>query len=229
MVLFFQHKKGISSYVLADHIKVQQKTAWLLQQKIRYSVSEDKELIGSLKGLIEVDETFVGGKNKNRHHAGRVAFRNGQPSLVKSIVFGMLEVNRKLIKVFVIKNRDGDTLHPLIKANIEEQSHIVSDDWVAYNGLEYWYYRTIVNHSAGQYTNGYFHTNTIEAFWSRFKKAINSVHHSVSKRYLQRYCDDHAFRYNNSSASTLDKIGKVIISSQNKRLKHYECTIKLAA
>ncbi len=185
--------------------------------------------MGKLYGLVEVDETFIGGKNKNRHKSQRIEFSNGKESFVKSIVFGILEKNRRLVKVFVVKDRGADTLQSLIRSHVKEESHIVSDDWVSYSGLEQWYYRTIVNHSAGQYTMGYFSTNALEGFWSTLKRGISGVYHSVSKRYLQRYCDEYAFRYNNSKSSTLDIMGKVILSSQNKRLKHYECPIKLAA
>lgn len=226
---FFHSKKSISSHHLARILEVQQKTAWYLLHKIRYSVSKEEKLMDKFYGLIQVDETFVGGKNKNRHLEKQRQFRKGKESLTKAIVVGMLEKNRRKIKLFVVRDRGSGILHSLIRTHVKRESHIVSDDWVGYQGLDFSYWRTVINHRTGKYMNGAFSTNAIEGFWSTFKKAIIGTHHSVSKKYLQTYCDEHVFRYNNHKLSILEIMGKVIQCSQNRQMRRYEYGFKLGA
>lgn len=194
MWLISSHKKGISSYQLAKDIGVTQKTAWFMAQRIRscFEVADDEEV---LSGEIEVDESFVGGKNKNRHWDKKVPKSTGRAYLDKTPVLGMVERKGKLI-CQVIPNTSEREIVPIIHRWVRRNSTIYTDEWQAYNSLGKMYDHFIVNHGVGQYVNGSSTTNTIEGFWSILKRGIIGIYHKVTRKHLQRYVNEFVFRYN---------------------------------
>lgn len=153
------HKKGIPSFQLARNLKVTQKTAWFMLQRIRACFEEEAP---PLEGKVEIDETFVGGKNRNRHWDKRVKACQGRSCKDEILVFSMLERNGKLIAK-VVSNTQSFALLPLIKKYIKKGSTICSDEW-SYGDIETDYQHKNVNHSRKLYGYGDIYTNTIESF-----------------------------------------------------------------
>lgn len=190
------YKKGISSVQLSKEISVTQKTAWFMLQRIRNCFGiDDNEM---LDGIIESDETFVGGKNKNRHKDKKVPMSQGRSFKDKTPVLGLLERGGRL-RCFVIPNTQAKTLQPIIRRNVEKGSVFISDEWLGYNGLHYDYDHHVVDHAKKQYVdfdNPEIHSNTIEGFWSILKRGNNGIYNWWSRKHMQKYVNEFVFRYN---------------------------------
>jgi transposase-like protein len=185
-------KKGISSLQLAEDINVTQKTAWRMLHIIRECYGFANQ--GILKGIVELDETFVGGKNKNRHWDKKVKNSRGRSFKDKTPVFGMLERGGKLI-CRVVENTKSKALMPHILEHVDKSAILYTDEWGGYNVAGKKYTRHYVDHGKGQYVNGAVHTNTIEGAWSHFKRSIIGVYHYTSRKHLQRYANEFVFHY----------------------------------
>ncbi len=191
IIQFLTHKKGISSLQLARDIGVTQKTAWAMLHKIRCNLMEDaNDLMDAFEGVIQVDETYVGGKPK-----GKIWQNQGRSLKQKVPVVGILTTTK--VAAFVTKNVTANTLQGIIRALVIPGSIVVTDGLKSYNGLSELYEHEVVEHNKGSYKNKHgFHTNGIEGFWSQLKRGIKSTYHTVSRKYLQYYCNEFAYRYN---------------------------------
>jgi transposase-like protein len=188
LYLILSHRKGVSSYQLARDLKLTQKTAWFLGHRIRNAIRQGS-FDRPLDGIVEIDETFVGGKNKNRHWDKKA--KNSQGGSDKTIVFGMLERDG-IVRAFPVPTRKIQFTVPLIERNVEESAILMTDDF--YPQIE-GHEHHIVNHSLKQYAIGENSTNGIENFWGNFKR-IFAVYHKVSHKHLRRYVDESVFRFN---------------------------------
>jgi transposase-like protein len=191
--LVLNAKKGLSARQLSRDIEINKDTAWSMLMRIRRAFIEDHEL---MEGIIEVDETFIGGKNKNRHANKKVKGGQGGNGGDKTIVAGTLQRNGK-VKAQKVKDRSAKSLQGIIKKNVKKGSQIMSDEWTAYNGLCLLYGHQVVNHAMKEYVNGACHTNTLEGFWSLLKRGVIGQYHYVTPRYLNHYINEFCFRYNN--------------------------------
>lgn len=219
--LVTSHKKGISSVQLSKDLGITQKSSWTMLQKIRKCFGSENE--GELEDEVEADETFVGGKNKNRHKDKKVKNSQGRSFKDKSAVAGVIERMRcntierdhkiipgkkvterivikhsKIIAQVVADTKSG-SLHPFIINRVKKDSLLLSDEWHGYKGCEKRYNHQIVDHSKKQYVdpdNSKIHTNTIEGSWSILKRMIIGIYHKVSKKHLQKYVNEFVFRYN---------------------------------
>lgn len=186
------HSKGISSLQLASWLDVTQKTAWFLNHRIRVMLTEKEPVV--LNGIVEVDETYIGGKVSNKHVSKR---KNAVTLDNKTMVFGAVDRRSEKVVTKIVDNTKSETLIAAIRENIEQGSVMVTDENRAYKQLnENEYLHATVNHSAKEYVRDLAHTNTIEGFWSILKRQINGIHHSISPKHLQRYCNEAAYRYN---------------------------------
>jgi len=210
------HKKGISSLQLSRDIGVTQKTAWFMLQRIRKCFEDNKD--EKLDGVVEIDETFVGGKNKNRHWDKKVPKCQGRSYKDKTPVFGILQRNGKVIAK-VVPNTQVKTLRPLIKKYIEKGSVINTDDWY-YGNLHEEYIHRQVNHKAKVYAVGYVYTNTLEGFWSIFKRGMTGIYNHVSRKHMQLYVDEFAFRYNTRKCSQSERFNLLLQNTNNRRLRY---------
>jgi transposase-like protein len=203
-------KKGISSIQLSRQIGVTQSTAWRMAHKIRERLSQEVELSGE----VEVDETYVGGKNKNRHKNKRVKYSQGRSYKDKTPVFGMIERSGNLVAK-VVKDVKGNTLKPIIYQGVKKGSIIHSDEWFAYTGLSRDFNHLIVHHGKGEYVKESAHTNNIECFWSHLKRGVVGVYHWVSKKHLQQYVDEFVFRYNTRNISGYERFSLLLQLTKN--------------
>lgn len=186
-------KKGISSIQLSKDIDVTQKTAWFMLQRIRKCFGFDND--GELDNQVEIDETFIGGKNKNRHESKKVEFSQERSVKDKTPIVGMVERNGKLIATQV-EDTKLETLTREVAKRVKHSASVFTDEWMGYNALSRIYDHSVIKHNASEYVNGHIYTNTIEGFWSLLKRGIVGIYHFTSKKHLQKYVDEFVFRYN---------------------------------
>ena len=213
------HSKGISSLQLANILGVTQKTAWHINHKIRAMLTETQPEL--LDGIVEVDETWVGGKDSNRHKSKKKGKVNAGG---KTMVFGAVEREGKVITK-IVPDTTAESLIGAVQEHVAEGAIMVSDENVSYKRLNKKYRHATVNHSEGKYVIGAAHTNTIEGFWSLLKRQINGIHHSVSAKHLQRYCNEASYRYNRKGIKQDVRFADAV-SRCNTRLTYKQITNK---
>jgi len=249
MYLISTSKKGVSSLQLAEQLGITQKTAWFVNHRIREMLKD--AVSTKLNDTVEVDESFIGGKNKNRHKDKKVENSQGRSFKDKTPVVGLLQraakyeiVERphKVIKGRTVKEKvilkqskvilqvatdtQQKTVEPIIEANVEKGINIYSDEWHAYNNLKDNYNHSIVNHSVKEYVNGSAHTNGIEGFWSILKRGYIGIYHYMSKEHLHRYCIEFAYRYNNKELSGIEKFEIALRQVSTARITYNTLTGK---
>lgn len=179
-------KKGISSIQLSKDLGITQKSAWFLLQRIR-TVLGNEEIL-ELSGTVMADETFVGGKNKNRHANKKVKYSQGRSFKDKTPVLGLMEAESSRVSCFVVPDTSTKSIQPIVKEYVTKGSNFVSDEWKAYNGLNSYYYHYVIDHGRKEYVGEHgFSTNAIEGFWSLCKRAIIGIYHKTSRKHLQKY------------------------------------------
>ena len=221
--LFTSHKKGISSCQLAKNLNITQKSAWNLLDDLRSNLKQTNLIKEMLKNFVEVDETFIGGKNKNRHWNKKVPNSQGRSCKDKVAVLGMIERNGNLIAQ-VVQNTKQETIEPVINKSIKKGSNVYTDEWHAYKDLHKNFNHEITNHSIKQYVNGKATTNSIEGFWSHLKKGINSTYHWISKKHTQKYVDEFVLRFNTRKCSEQERFDLVLSTMVGKSLSYRELT-----
>jgi transposase-like protein/IS1 family transposase len=171
------------------------KTAWYMCHRIRTAL-QDKEF-KKLMGVVEVDESFIGGKAKNRHKDDRFDGTKGTGGSGKAVVAGAVQRKGNIV-ARVVKNVKADTLTKFIEESVSTKVSLVcTDKWVAYKHLGEKFPHGVVDHARGEYVVGAVHTQTIEGFWSQLKRSIIGIHHNVSRKYLALYVAERSFVYNN--------------------------------
>jgi transposase-like protein len=215
------YKKGITSLQLAEEISVTQKTAWFVLHRLRKAFEHPNFVQEMLGNEVEIDETFIGGKNKNRHWNKKVPHSQGRSWKDKVPVLGMLERNGNLIAQ-VVPNTSQNTLEPMIKASIKKGASIYTDEWYAYQDLSKNFNHQIVNHRIKQYVNGRASTNAIENRWSHLKRIIGITYNWTKKKHLQKYVNEFTFRSNTRKCSKKERFDLALSSSLGKRLTYQE-------
>jgi transposase-like protein len=195
--LMLTSKKGISALQIFRMMGFgSYRTAWYMCHRVRAGLANED--FRKLMGIVEVDETFVGGLAKNRHidKRGKGGGTGGIGS-GKTPVVGAVQRKGKIV-ARVIENVRGDTLMTFVRGAVSEKvSLICTDQWGGYRQLDMAFPHGVVDHAKGQYVNGVIHTNTIEGFWSIFKRGVIGTFHKVSAKYLPLYVAEFQFRYNN--------------------------------
>jgi transposase-like protein len=221
MYLMVTARKGISSLQLAKEIGVTQKSAWFMLQRLREACAGKMD---KLYGLVEVDETFVGGKESNKHESKKL--KMGRGSVGKTPVVGLRERGGRTLAL-TVGNTDQKTIQNVIFENVEVGSYLMTDEHSAYVGLNGIFFKhESVKHGVGEYRRGMVSTNGIESVWALLKRGIYGVYHQVSAKHLGRYVDEVSFRLNaaNVKEHTLARLDSFIASVDGKRLTYARLT-----
>ncbi len=219
-------KNGISSYEVHRALGITQKSAWFLLHRIRLAMQFG--FTAKLKGNVEVDETFIGGKARNMHASKRAEKIHGRGASGKAIVMGVLERGGE-VRTKVITNTKKQTVQAEVRANVELGANVNTDALKSYEGLAPDYVHEAVDH-ATEYVRGTVHTNGLENYWSLLKRSIKGTYVSVEPFHLFRYLDEEAFRYNQRKQAddTVKKDGErfvdVVGGIAGKRLTYAKLT-----
>lgn len=190
LYLFSVSKNGVSAKELQRQLGVTYKCAWRIAKQIRLLFKQNKDL---LSDIIEIDETYIGGKHKGKR---------GRGSENKTAVMGLAQRKGNL-KAKVVSNTSSNTVHSIMRDNVKFGSNIMTDEYRSYHIVKKMgFNHQTVCHFKEQWAKGIAHTNTIEGFWSQLKRSINGTYHCVSPKYLQNYVDEFVYRYNNRDASS---------------------------
>lgn len=212
-------KKGISAMQLKRELGVSYKTAWRMMHKIRGAMAK-REVGETFEAIVEIDETYVGGLEKNKKKSQQRGWGRGPSG--KLIVVGGRSREGQVISS-VVQDNKKETLHGFINENIEKGSTVMTDTWKSYNGLTNFTHHKI-NHSVREFVRGIVHTNGIESFWAILKRGYYGIYHYMSEKHLNRYVHEYSFRYNTSKGNVLDFLGKTIEMMDGKRLRY--CDLK---
>lgn len=196
--LITAHKKGISSVQLGKDIEVTQKSSWFMLHRIRYAI-RTKSFDKPLNGIIEADETYIGGKTK--------MYRKNEN---KSIVAGIIERGGR-ITAKTVEHASMKELMGHLHDNVSKEATIYTDEHVAYQSLKYVYKKhETVEHGEKEYVRGNVHTNSIESFWALLKRGIIGIYHHVDKKHLDKYVDEFEFRYNTKHIHDAERFSSML-------------------
>jgi transposase-like protein len=218
MYLLMTARKGISSMQLAKEIGITQKSAWFMLGRIREACGND---LTTLRGTVEVDEAYFGGKESNKHAHKKL--KRGRGSVGKTPVLGIRERGGRT-KAKPVANAGAVELQSTIRQNIEPGSTIHTDEHGGYVGLANNYTHETISHSAGEYVRDGVTTNSIESVWAVMKRGVYGVYHHASPKHLRRYVDEFTFRLNDGDVKrhTLDRLDSLMSASFGPRLTYKE-------
>nr|WP_295932049.1 IS1595 family transposase [uncultured Dyadobacter sp.] len=217
LYIFSSHKKGISSHQLAKDIDVTQKTAWFLLHRLRYAF-DHPAFKQALENTVEIDETYIGGEEKNKHESKKTQGTQGRSTKTKKPVLGMRQRGGVLIAKVVSDTKQA-TIEPIIESSIKCNTTVMTDEWQAYNKLNQKFNHERVNHGAKQFVNGMAHTNGVENFWSHLKRGLEGIYHWVSVEHLQSYVDEFSYRFNTRNYTTSQRFN-VALENMTGRLTY---------
>lgn len=220
--LMMASKKGMSALQVGRMLGLSKKTAWFVCHRIRESLREtNPDMLGGEGKTVEIDESFVGGLEKNKHRSKRK--HKGTGGVGKEAVFALVERGGR-VRSHHIPAVNAKTLRPILKAQLHGATFVMTDEGGAMKrvGSEFTRHES-VNHSIGEYVRGNAHTNTIEGYFSIMKRGINGVYHHVSQQHLKRYLAEFDFRYNERSAlgvGDAERMAKSVAGIVGKRLTY---------
>lgn len=210
-------KKGISSVQLGETLGITQKSAWFALHRIREMLKDNST--HQLDGEVEIDETYIGGKERNKHKSKRQRV-NGYTG--KTPMVGLLQRGGKMVLRPVTSGyANGAALKPIVREVVSKDATIITDGFGGYSGLHKEFKsHEIVNHEKEEYTRGTFHTNTIEGFWSIMKRGIYGIYHSISVKHLDNYCSEFGYRYNTREKSSVERFEDAVTKVSGTRLTY---------
>jgi len=225
--LMCSSKKGISALQLQRNLELgSYQTAWHMAHRIRFAMGKEP-LKSKLKGVVEVDETYIGGKRKNKHKNKQIEGDQGRSTKSKTPVIALVERNGNVIAK-PLKRVGANELKGAIREIVTKESTIMTDEWSSYKGIgkEFDGGHQIVEHGAGEYVKGNASTNTVESYFSLLKRGVMGTFYHVSKKHLPRYCDEFSFRWNNRKYDDEQRTTEALKGMVGKRLM-YKQPIKI--
>jgi transposase-like protein len=205
------HPKGIASTTLATDVGITQKTAWFVLHRLRHAALT-KSFNAPLSGEVAVDETAIGGREKNKHASKRK--HQGRGAVGKTFVMGIVQKDGE-IRAGVVKSVDGRTLRGVVRTHVAPGSVFVTDEAGAYTRLKDEYDHKTVNHSVGQYVSDEGHTtNAVESLWALFKRQYHGTHHWISPKHLDAYVGEMAYRQNRSDMAKGDRVNDLLSQAE---------------
>ncbi len=207
--------KGVSSMKLHRDLGITQKTAWFIGHRLRESWTKDKVLFS---GPVEVDETYMGGKEKNKRNSKKL--NAGRGAVGKTPVAGAKDRETNRVSATVIQGTTQENLEGFIQDRVKPGSTVYTDDHGGYNRLWLDFEHSSVRHSVREYVKGQAHTNGIESFWAMLKRGYYGTYHRMSEKHLQRYVDEFSGRHNVRCLDTIDQMKVMVKGMDGKRLRY---------
>ena len=215
--LLTTHIKGVSSMKLRRDLGIKQSHAWHLAHRIRTAWQPGDYL---LTGTVEADETFIGGKESNKHKHKKL--NAGRGTVGKIPVTGVKDRGTNEVRVGIVNKVNREEIHTFVESHVDHDATLYTDEASAYDGLPN---RESVRHGISEYVNGQAHTNGIESFWATLKRGYYGTYHKMSPKHLGRYIEEFAGRHNDRASDTLEQMALMATGMLNKRLTYQELIV----